>query len=361
MGRARVADCGRGGTGNLLSMTGRQVVVVTGGSAGVGRAAALAFARQGADVAVLARGVERLEDARREIEGLGGRCLAIPTDVADPDAVEQAATLTEEVLGAVDVWVNSAMTSVFSPVHELTAEEVRRVTEVTYLGSVHGILAALRRMRPRDKGSIVQVGSALAYRGIPLQAAYCASKFAIRGFVDSLRTELLHEDSGVRITSVHLPALNTPQFGWVRTRLPRHPQPVPPIYQPEVAARAIVWASAHDRREVWVGGPTVGTILGNKLAPGLVDRYLARTGFDSQQAEGAGGARPPGQPLGTGARPPGGPRQVRRPGPRSQPAARGQPAPGSGGRRRLPGRLGRGGIDGRHPPAQITPPQSVWR
>ena len=183
-------------------MTGSQVVVVTGGSAGVGRAAALAFAREGADVAVLARGVERLEDARREIEGLGVRCLAIPTDVADPDAVEQAATLTEEVLGAVDVWVNSAMTSVFSPVHELTAEEVRRVTEVTYLGSVHGILAALRRMRPRDRGSIVQVGSALAYRGIPLQAAYCASKFAIRGFVDSLRTELLHEDSGVRITSV---------------------------------------------------------------------------------------------------------------------------------------------------------------
>ena len=236
-------------------------------------------------MAVLARGADRLEDARREIEALGARCLAIPTDVADPDAVEQAATLTEEMLGPIDVWVNNAMTSVFSPVQELTADEVRRVTEVTYLGSVHGILTALRRMRPRDRGTIVQVGSALAYRAIPLQAAYCASKFAIRGFVDSLRTELLHEGSGVRLTTVHLPALNTPQFGWVRTRLPRHPQPVPPIYQPEVAARAIVWASTHDRREVWVGGPTVATILGNKLAPGLLDRYLARTGFDAQQAE----------------------------------------------------------------------------
>jgi len=262
-----------------------RVVVVTGGSAGVGRAAAHAFARQGAAVAVLARGVERLEDARREIEGLGARCLAIPTDVADAEAVEQAATRVEEELGPIDVWVNSAMTSVFSPVRELTADEVRRVTEVTYLGSVHGILSALRRMGPRDRGGIVQVGSALAYRAIPLQAAYCGAKFAVRGFVDSLRTELLHDGSGVRITSVHLPAVNTPQFGWVRTRLPGHPQPVPPIYQPEVAARAIVWASTHDRREVWVGGPTVATILGNRLGPGLLDHYLARTGFESQQAD----------------------------------------------------------------------------
>ena len=266
-------------------MTSGRVVVVTGGSAGVGRAAALAFARQGADVAVAARGPERLADTRREIEGLGVRCLAIPTDVADADAVEQAATLTEEMLGPIDVWVNNAMASVFSPVRQLTADEVRRVTEVTYLGSVHGILTALGRMGPRDRGTIVQVGSALAYRGIPLQASYCAAKFAIRGFVDSLRTELLHDGSNVRVTSVHLPALNTPQFEWVRTRLPRHPQPVPPIYQPEVAARAIVWAAAHDRREVWVGGPTVATILGNTLAPGLVDRYLARTGFDAQQTD----------------------------------------------------------------------------
>ncbi len=263
----------------------QSVVVVTGGSAGVGRAVALEFARRGAAVALLARGVERLEDARREVESVGTRGLAIPTDVADPDAVERAATLTEERLGPIDVWINSAMTSVFSPVRELTADEVRRVTEVTYLGSVHGILSALRRMRPRSRGSIVQVGSALAYRAIPLQSAYCGSKFAIRGFVDSLRTELLHEGSGVRLTSVHLPAVNTPQFGWVRTRLPRHPQPVPPIYQPEVAARAIVWASDHARREVWVGGPTVATILGNRVVPGLLDRYLARTGFDSQQGD----------------------------------------------------------------------------
>jgi NAD(P)-dependent dehydrogenase (short-subunit alcohol dehydrogenase family) len=266
-------------------MSSAPVVVVTGGSAGVGRAAALAFAGRGADVAVLARGAERLEDTRREIEAMGRRGLAVPTDVADADAVERAATRIEEELGPIDVWVNNAMTSVFSPVGELTADEVRRVTEVTYLGSVHGTLAALRRMRPRDEGTIVQVGSALAYRGIPLQAAYCGSKFAIRGFVDSLRTELRKEGSGVRLTTVHLPALNTPQFGWVRTRLPRHPQPVPPIYQPEVAARGIVWAAEHPRRELWVGGPTVATIVGNKLAPGLLDRYLARTGFEAQQAQ----------------------------------------------------------------------------
>ena len=271
------------GTGQKPSSGGGPVVVVTGGSAGVGRATALAFARQGASVAVLARGVERLEDARREIQSLGARGLAVPTDVADPDAVENAATRVEDELGPIDVWVNNAMASVFSPVKELTADEVRRVSEVSYLGSVHGILSALRRMSGRDRGTIVQVGSALAYRAIPLQASYCASKFAIRGFVDSLRTELLHDKSGVRITTVHLPALNTPQFGWVRTRLPGHPQPVPPIYQPEVAARAIVWASTHDRREVWVGAPTVATILGNRLIPGLLDRYLARTGFDSQQ------------------------------------------------------------------------------
>jgi NAD(P)-dependent dehydrogenase (short-subunit alcohol dehydrogenase family) len=209
----------------------------------------------------------------------------VPTDVADAEAVEAAAGEVEDALGPIDVWVNNAMTSVFSPVRELTADEVRRVTEVTYLGSVHGTLSALRRMRPRDAGTIVQVGSALAYRAIPLQAAYCGSKFAIRGFVDSLRTELLHEGSGVRITSVHLPALDTPQFGWVRTRLPRHPQPVPPIYGPEVAARAIVWASAHPRREVWVGGTTTATIVGNRLAPGLLDRYLARTGVDAQQLD----------------------------------------------------------------------------
>jgi len=266
-------------------MTKTSVVVVTGGSAGVGRATAVAFARTGADVAILARGADRLEAARREVEAKGVRCLALPVDVADADDVDHAAGEIETTLGPIDVWVNNAMTSVFGPVHQLTAEEVRRVTAVSYLGSVNGILTALARMRPRDSGSIVQVGSALAYRAIPLQAGYCGAKFAIRGFVDSLRCELRHESSNVAITTVHLPALNTPQFGWVRTRLPRHPQPVPPIYQPEVAARAIVWAASHRRRELWVGAPTVATIVATQLAPGLLDRYLARTGFDSQQTD----------------------------------------------------------------------------
>ncbi len=266
-------------------MTDRRVVVITGGSAGLGRAAARAFAHKGAHVALLARGEERLSQAQREVEGAGVRCLAVPADVADASAVEDAATRIEETLGPIDVWVNNAMTSVFSPVHELEADEVRRVAEVNYLGSVNGILAALRRMRARDRGTIVQVGSALSYRAIPLQASYCASKFAIRGFVDSLRCELLHDKSGIRVTSVHMPALNTPQFGWVRSRLPFHPQPVPPIYQPEVAARTIVWAADHPRREYWVGYPTVGAIGANLFMPGLLDRYLARTNFEAQQTD----------------------------------------------------------------------------
>jgi NAD(P)-dependent dehydrogenase (short-subunit alcohol dehydrogenase family) len=266
-------------------MTERPVVVITGGSAGAGRAAARAFAHRGYHVALLARGRERLELAQQEVEGAGVRGLALPTDVADAEAVEDAATRVEGTLGPIDVWVNDAMTSVFAPVHELNADEVRRVAEVNYLGSVNGILAALRRMRPRDRGTIVQVGSALAYRAIPLQASYCASKFAIRGFCDSLRCELLHDRSGVRITSVHMPALNTPQFGWVRNRLPFHPQPVPPIYQPEVAARAIVWAAEHPRREYWIGYPTVGAIVANSFVPGLLDRYLARTNFQAQQTD----------------------------------------------------------------------------
>jgi NAD(P)-dependent dehydrogenase (short-subunit alcohol dehydrogenase family) len=266
-------------------VTDRKVVVITGGSAGAGRAAARTFAHRGFHVAVLARGEERLAAVCREVEGAGVRALGIPTDVADAGAVDDAATQIEETLGPIDVWVNSAMTSVFSPVAQLTPEEVRRVTEVTYLGSVNGILAALRRMRPRDRGAIVQVGSALAYRAIPLQASYCGSKHAIRGFVDSLRCELLHDRSGIRITSVHLPALNTPQFGWVRSRLPFHPQPVPPIYQPEVAGRAIVWAADHPRREYWVGYPTVGTILANSFMPGVLDRYLAKTNFQAQQTD----------------------------------------------------------------------------
>lgn len=264
-------------------MTDRKVVVITGGSAGAGRAAARTFAHRGAHVAILARGQERLEAVCREIEGAGVRALGIPTDVADAGAVDDAATQIEDTLGPIDVWVNSAMTSVFAPVAQLTAEEVKRVTDVTYLGSVNGILSALRRMRPRDRGTIVQVGSALAYRAIPLQASYCGSKHAIRGFVDSLRCELLHDRSGIRITSVHMPALNTPQFGWVRSRLPFHPQPVPPIYQPEVAGRAIVWAADHPRREYWVGYPTVGAIVANSIVPGVLDRYLARTNFQAQQ------------------------------------------------------------------------------
>jgi NAD(P)-dependent dehydrogenase (short-subunit alcohol dehydrogenase family) len=262
-----------------------RVVVITGASAGVGRATVVEFARQGARIGLIARGQAGLEGAREDAERAGGTALMLPADVADPAAVEHAAATVEERFGPIDVWVNNAMTSVFSPVAELTPEEFRRVTEVTYLGVVYGTLAALRRMRPRDRGVIVQVGSALAYRGIPLQAAYCGAKHAIQGFMDSLRSELLHDGSGVHVTMVQMPALNTPQFGWVKSRLPRRAQPVPPIFQPEVAARAIVWASEHRRREVYVGAPTVLAVVGNKLAPGLGDWYLARTGYASQQTD----------------------------------------------------------------------------
>jgi short-subunit dehydrogenase len=271
------------------------VVVITGASAGVGRATARAFAQAGSHVGLIARDHEGLEAAAEEARGSGVRAVTALVDVADAEAVDRAARVFEEELGPIDVWVNNAMTSVFSPVHELEAAEVKRVTEVTYLGSVNGILAALARMRPRNAGTIVQVGSALAYRGIPLQAAYCGSKHAIRGFVDSLRCELVHDRLGLKVTMVHLPATNTPQFGWVRNRLPHHPKPVPPIYQPEVAARAILWAATHPRREVHVGFPTVGTIWANKLVPGLLDRYLARTGYESQQLDVAReGERPEG-------------------------------------------------------------------
>ena len=261
------------------------VVVITGASAGVGRATVRAFARQGADIGLLARGVDGLEAARREVEAAGGRAIAIPTDVADADRVEAAADRIERELGPIDIWVNNAMVSVFSPVKELTPDEIRRVTEVTYLGVVYGTLAALKRMLPRDRGSIVQVGSALAYRGIPLQAAYCGAKHAIQGFTESLRCELLHDGSGVHVSLVHLPAMNTPQFDWVKSRLPREPQPVPPIYEPEIAADAIVWASSQRRREISVGGTTVAVIWANKIASGVLDRYLARTGYDSQQTD----------------------------------------------------------------------------
>jgi NAD(P)-dependent dehydrogenase (short-subunit alcohol dehydrogenase family) len=267
------------------SRTRPRVVVVTGASAGVGRATARAFARAGDDVALIARGIDGLEGARRDVQRLGRRAMIVVADVADADAVEQAAASIERELGPIDVWVNNAMVSVFSPVRELQADEVRRVTEVTYLGVVHGTLSALRRMLPRDAGTIVQVGSALAYRGIPLQAAYCGAKHAIQGFTESLRCELLHDRSCVRVTMVQLPAMNTPQFDWVKSRMPRQPQPVPPIFQPEVAADAIVWSTRARRRELSVGTPTVAAIWGNKFASGLADRYLARTGFDSQQTD----------------------------------------------------------------------------
>jgi NAD(P)-dependent dehydrogenase (short-subunit alcohol dehydrogenase family) len=260
-----------------------KVVVITGASAGVGRAAVCELARRGADIGLLARDSDGLQAAAKEVEALGRRALAVPTDVADPERVEAAASQVEERLGPIDVWVNNAMTSVFAPFTEIEPEEFRRVTEVTYLGAVFGTRAALRRMVPRDHGVIVQVGSALAYRGIPLQSAYCGGKHAIEGFTESVRAELLHEKSKVRLAMVQMPALNTPQFQWVLSRLPRSPQPVPPIYQPEVAARAIAWAATHRRRQVWVGAPTVATILANEVAPGLLDRYLGRTGFDSQQ------------------------------------------------------------------------------
>jgi NAD(P)-dependent dehydrogenase (short-subunit alcohol dehydrogenase family) len=262
-----------------------EVVVITGASAGVGRATARAFARQRANIGLIARGKVALEAAKREIEELGGRALVLPLDVADWEAMNRAAAVVEKEFGPIDVWINNAMASVFSPFLEMTPDEFRRVTEVTYLGYVYGTMASLRRMKPRDRGVIVQVGSALAYRGIPLQSAYCGAKHAVEGFTESVRCELMHDHSRVRLTMVQLPALNTPQFSWVKSRLPRKPQPVPPIYQPEVAARAIVWAAKHPRRELNVGMSTSVVVAGNKFAAGLGDRYLARTGYESQMTE----------------------------------------------------------------------------
>ena len=263
-----------------------EVVVVTGASAGVGRATAQRFAKEGARIGLLARGMDGLEGARKDVEKLGGKGLVIPVDVADADKVEAAAAQIEAELGPIDVWINNAMTSVFSPIKKMTSEEFRRVTEVTYLGYVYGTLAALKRMLPRNRGVIVQVGSALAYRGIPLQSAYCAAKHAVQGFCDSLRCELIHDNSKVKVTMLQMPAFNTPQFGWVKSRLPRKAQPVPPIFQPEVAAEAIYFAAHNPRREFYVGMPSVEAIVANKIAPALLDRYLARTGYDSQQYDG---------------------------------------------------------------------------
>ena len=264
----------------------QQVVVVTGASGGVGRAVARRYGARGAKVALLARGVDGLAGAAKDVEAEGGTALPIEVDVADPTAVEAAAEHVEAALGPIDVWVNDAFTSVFAPFLEIEPEEFKRVTEVTYLGYVYGTRAALRRMLPRDRGTVVQVGSALAYRGIPLQSAYCGAKHAIQGFTESVRCELLHDKSNVHVTMVQLPAVNTPQFDWVLSRLRRKAQPVPPIYQPELAARGVVHAADHPRRrEYWVGGSTAATLLANAVAPGVLDRYLARTGYRAQQTD----------------------------------------------------------------------------
>ncbi|HXT80351.1 MAG TPA: SDR family oxidoreductase [Acetobacteraceae bacterium] len=262
-----------------------KIAVITGGSAGVGRATVEVFARAGWDVGILARGPARLAATANTVHRIGRRACAIAADVADADAVEEAATRIEQTLGPIDVWVNNAMATVFSPVAQITPEEFWRGTQVTYLGQVHGTMAALRRMRARNRGTIVNVGSALSYRAIPLQSVYCGAKYAVRGFTDSLRSELLHDNCAVHLTMVHLPAVNTPQFDWALNRMPQRPQPVPPIFQPEVAARAILFAATHRRREVWVGWPTVKAIVAGKLIPGLLDRYLAGAGYSGQLAK----------------------------------------------------------------------------
>ena len=262
------------------------VVVVTGASGGLGRAIALEFAHRGDRVVLLARDPERLEAAADDVKRAGGRPLALPTDVASWGDVQEAARAAEREFGPIDVWVNNAMGSVFAPFKEVTVDEFARATNVTYLGFVHGTKAALDTMLPRDRGVIVQVGSALAYRGIPLQSAYCGAKHAIVGFTESLRTELLHDDSNVKVTMVHMPAMNTPQFDWVRSRLSKRPQPVAPIYQPEVAARAVRFAADHPRRRAYyVGLSTTLTVTANKFIPAVLDRYLARSGYDAQQTD----------------------------------------------------------------------------
>jgi len=263
-----------------------RTVVITGASAGIGRATAQLFGERGDRVGLLARGQAGLDGAVADVERAGGKALAIPTDVADYEQVAAAARRVEDALGPIDVWINVAFTSVFAPFLEIKPEEFKRVTEVSYLGFVYGTHVALDLMQPRDHGTIVQVGSALSERSIPLQSAYCGAKHAINGFTSSVRTELLHSHSQVRITVVQMPAVNTPQFSWVLSRLPNHPQPVPPIYQPEVAARGVLYAADHpERKQYWVGASTAATIVANKFAAPLLDRYLARTGFQSQQTD----------------------------------------------------------------------------
>jgi NADP-dependent 3-hydroxy acid dehydrogenase YdfG len=263
----------------------QRVIVVTGAAAGVGRAVAREFGKEKAKVALIARGHDGLEAAKREIEALGGEALVFALDVADAQAVEAAAQSIEDSWGKIDVWVNDAMVSVFSPVCQMLPSEFKRVTEVSYLGYVYGTLSALKRMKPRDQGVIIQIGSALAYRSIPLQSAYCAAKHAIMGFSESLRTELLHDKSHVKVCQINLPAVNTPQFGWVKSRLPHKPQPVPPIYQPEVIARAVRHISLHPRRRLDIGYPTTQAVIAEKIAPEVADWYLSRHGYSSQQTE----------------------------------------------------------------------------
>jgi NAD(P)-dependent dehydrogenase (short-subunit alcohol dehydrogenase family) len=277
---------------NRVTRNNSQNIVITGASAGVGRAVVRRFARDGANIGLIARERTRLDEAASEVETLGGAAIALPADVADAEQVETAASLFEERFGPIDIWINCAMATVLAPVYETTPEEFRRVTEVTYLGCVHGTLAALARMRRLGRGTIVQVGSALAYRSIPLQAPYCAAKHAIVGFTDSLRSELIHERSPIKLTVVHLPGVNTPQFEWARNKMPNRPQPVPPIFQPEVAADGIHYAALHPRRELWVGRSSYMVILGQKLFPGYLDRKMARAAFGGQQTDEPAEQRP---------------------------------------------------------------------
>lgn len=276
-------DCSK--NSNIRSSRNAKVVVITGAGTGIGRATAQQFARNGARIGLIGRNRERLEQTANEVRMLGGQAVIFLADVADASQVEAAAAAVEAEFGWIDIWINNAMATIFSPFHKISAEDYKRATEVTYLGTVYGTMAALKRMAHKDAGIIIQVGSALAYRAIPLQSAYCGAKFAIRGFTDALRSELIHDKSKLRLTMVHLPALNTPQFDWGKNHMPMQPQPVPPIFEPEMAARAIFWAASHNRREIYLGFPTIKAIWVNKFFPGFLDRYLARTGFSGQQSD----------------------------------------------------------------------------